>query len=111
MRFFNQNNPATDHDKQQPPELQLVRRLLIDVVVEPIGEEQMAVRPPTLCRSLLGVVIREVVARDFNRKTLVEIAEILVFESIAVILRVAHDKDLTAVIGYGDVGASLLRIG
>lgn len=88
--------------------LQFVGRLLIDVVIEPVCEEQVAMSTPALGWNLLRVVIGEVVARDFDGEALVEITEILVLESVTVIFGVTHDEDLAAVIRDGDVGASLL---
>ena len=91
--------------------LQLVGRLLIDVVIEPVSEEQVAMSTPALGWNLLRVVIGEVVARDFDGESLVEITEVLVLECVAVILGVTHDEDLATIIRDGDIGASLFRIG
>ena len=70
---------------------------LIDIVVEPIAEEEVGMSAPADYGSASGVVIWEIAFGDTDGETLVDVAEILILESVAVILRMPHDEDLTAV--------------
>ena len=64
---------------------QIIRRLLIDVVVQPIAEEKISVRSPRMVRHGTYVIVGEIIAGNLRLKTAVHVAEILVGERLAVI--------------------------
>ena len=89
--------------------LEHIWRLLIDVVVEPIAVEQIGVGAPVLAWGLGGVVVGEIAVRDLDGQTFAEVALVFVFEGVAVVLRVTHDKNLASIARCGNVGSRLLR--
>ena len=75
---------------------QIVGGRLIDKIVEPVGVKQGGDAASDHGRRERGVVVRKVVARDLNVDALVDVAEILVGEGLAVILGVTGDEHLSA---------------
>lgn len=86
---------------------QVVGRLLVDIVVEPVRVEQVGVGAPGDQGLLGGVVVGEVVARQGDGQALGLVALVLVLEGIGVVLRVPGDKDVLAVAGGGQVHPGL----
>ena len=60
---------------------QVVGRLLIQEVVQPVGKQQVGVRPPGVDGRLGGVIMREVVARHLNGQPLVKIPQMCIRDS------------------------------
>ena len=61
---------------------------LIYKVVEPVVEEQICVRSPSVFRLFCRVVIREVILGNVGANTLCHIALVLKLECVSLILRV-----------------------
>ena len=72
----------------------VVRGGLVDKVVEPVHVQEIGVGSPGDDRLLRRIVIREVVLGDIGVDALLQIAEILVFQRVRVVLGVAGDEDL-----------------
>ena len=71
---------------------QIVWRDLVDVIIEPVGEQQIAMAAPCRARFILRIVTREVVIRHFRRQTGVHIPEVFASQRIGIIFRVARHK-------------------
>ena len=65
---------------------------------------------PALLWNSGRVVVGEIVVGHTDEESLGLVAEVLVFERIAVVLRVTHNVDLAAVVGHAQVWASHWRI-
>ena len=74
----------------------IVRRNLINVVVEPVAEKDTGGAGPAHI-DLFALVVGEIIFRRFDFKSLVKVAEILVFKGIPVILDVSRNKDVSVV--------------
>ena len=81
--------------------VQIIRRLLINVVVQPVRNKQMCVAAPRKRGCLLVVVIREIIVRHFGVQTLIDVAEVFLRQRVAVIFRVARHKELAPAL-FGD---------
>jgi hypothetical protein len=81
--------------------VQIIRRLLINVVVQPVCNKQMCVAAPRKRGCLLVVVIREIIVRHFGVQTLIDVAEVFLRQRVAVIFCVARHKELAPAL-FGD---------
>ena len=89
----------------------LVRRLLIDIVVEPVRKKQMRDAAPAHDRLLRRIVVRIVVHRNLRMQARFFIAVVLLLERIRIVLRVARDEELAFLeIRDGVDARRLLRI-
>ena len=80
----------------------VVRSGLVDVVIEPVGIEQLAGAPPADDGRTGRVVVGEIVVGDVDGKALFLVPEILSGEGIRIILRVAGDEELAGILAlYG----------
>ena len=70
--------------------LDIVRRRLVDVVVEPVGVEQLCVRSPGDPRLLRRVVVREIVHGDDGIHAALAVTLVLELESVGVVLRIGR---------------------
>ena len=75
--------------------LQIVGGLLIDVVVEPVGEQQVAVAAPGDARGQGRVVVRVVVLGLVDGQAFLEVAAVFRVQRHGRILRVPRDEYLT----------------
>ena len=73
------------------------RCLLVDVVIQPVHKQERRTRAPAHMRSLGRIVVREIVLRDLDRKSLIEISEILIPQRIDIVLGVSRDEELPSV--------------
>ena len=78
-----------------------VRRLLVDVVVEPVGKEQVRDAAPAHDGLLRRIVIGIVVLRDLRMHTSLLVAVVLLLERQRVVLCMARDEEL-ALLEVGD---------
>ncbi len=69
---------------------QIVWRNLVDVIVKPVSEQQIAVAAPGGARFVLRVVLWEIVMRYLRVQTGFHIAEIFTCQGIGIVLRVAR---------------------
>ena len=86
----------------------IVRSLLIDVVVEPVGEEEVGMGAPGDNGSESRIVGAIVVAGNVYGKPLGEITAVLVVKSQGRIFGVASDEELTTSACHDDTDARLL---
>ena len=71
---------------------------LINIVIEPVGIKQLAGASPTNNWGAGGIVVREVVIGDMDRKALVLVPKIFPGEGVRIILRVTGDEELAGVL-------------
>ena len=90
---------------------QVVGRGLVDVVVEPVGVEQLSLAAPDVARLGRGVVIREVMRRNLGAEPALHVALVLQAQRVGIVLGMAKDKEATAVGRLDDVQANLVRHG
>ena len=79
--------------------VQIVRRVLVDVVVQPVGVQQVAVGAPAEQRVARGVVVGVVVAGDIDGLARLDVALVLGVEGVLIVLGVADDEDLPPGLG------------
>ena len=72
---------------------------LVDIVVQPVGIEELAGGAPANHRVGHGVVAGEVVGGNGDVQPLVPVAPILLGQGVGVVLGMAQDKELAAVLG------------
>ena len=77
--------------------VEVIRRQLVYIVIEPVAVQEIAVRPPFQKRFLFRIVIGEVIYRDCRSKSFSSISGVLVPESVAVVFRMSHNEDLSPV--------------
>ena len=88
---------------------QIVRGLLIHVVIDPIGKQQVGMPPPADERHAGWIIFRIIINRDFNRQFGGNIPVIFLLEGQRVIFRVPGDKDLAPIAGRDDIYPGDLR--
>ena len=81
---------------------------LIYEIVQPVGKMEVGVRPPGNYRLLGGIVIREIVFRNVNFKSLFLITKIFVFQGILIILGMSRNKELLALACGNGINSRLL---
>ena len=79
--------------------LQVVGGGLVDVVVQPVGVDELAGRAPANDGLLGGVVVGEVVLGDLDLQSLVHIPLVLQGQGVAVVFQVAQEEELTTALG------------
>ena len=72
---------------------QVVGSGLVDIIIEPVGIEELGGGTPADDRGAGGVVLSEVVFRYGDIQPLVDIPEIFIGQGVRVILRVSGDKE------------------
>ena len=90
---------------------QIVGRSLIDVVIEPVGIEELGGGAPAHQRGLGGIVVGEVVVGDVDVDALVHIPEVLVGQGVGVVLGVAGDEEAAVVLALHGKDPRLLGDG
>ena len=76
---------------------------LVDVVVEPVGEEQTGMGPPAYHRISGGVIVREIVFWDCCVQALCAVPLIFILQGKWIVLQVSGDKDLPIVFREHDI--------
>ena len=84
-------------------------RHLVDIVVQPVGEEQVGRGNPLHIDLFAGIVGKVVLGRS-HLHALAEVAQIFVFERIAVVLGVPGEEDAAIVPGFDDRAARLFGV-
>ena len=82
---------------------------LIDIIIEPVAEQQIGVPTPADDGRFRGIVPGVVVAGDLHVHALCDIAVIFALQRVAVIFRVPGHKDLSSPLGKDEIGARLRR--
>ena len=90
---------------------QIIRSFLINVVVEPIGEEQVSVSTPSDMRRLARIVVQVVVLWFMDGQAFGEVALILSIEGIWFVFRVACNKDFASSSSHHHTHAALRTFG
>ena len=91
--------------------VQVVGGVLVDVVVQPVGIEQVGVGPPAKDRRLGRVVAGVVVFRGRDGQPPGHVPAVFGVQGQLVVLGVPGDEDLPAVLGAQQVGARLIAGG
>ena len=78
---------------------QIVRRVLVDVVVQPVFVQQVSMGAPAEQRRLLRIIVRIVVDGHMDGQALGHVPLVLGIQRVLVVFRVAGDKDLPSVLG------------
>lgn len=89
---------------------QIVWRNLVDVIVKPVSEQQIAVAAPGGARFVLRVVLWEIVMRYLRVQTGFHIAEIFTCQGIGIVLRVAGDKGDALIFAGEQIRIALFRL-
>ena len=90
--------------------VQIVRRRLIQIVVEPIGEQQARVASPAEQYLLFRIVVSEVICGNFSFKSFVDVPEVLVGKRRLVVFRMTENEYLSAVFSGYDMRTSFFRL-
>jgi hypothetical protein len=90
---------------------QIVWRDLVDVVVEPVDEQQVAMAAPGGARFILRIALREIVMRQFRTEASFHIAEIFIRQRVSIVFRVSGYKSNTFIFAGKQVGIALFCFG
>ena len=75
----------------------IIWRFLVNVIVNPIGIEQIGVSTPGNDRRIVGIVIPIIVLRQIHIITNIPVALIFIIKRVGRILQMTRDKELTAI--------------
>ena len=89
---------------------QVVRSILIDIIIEPVGEQQAGVGAPSEHDLPLRVIVLEVVLRNLYIQSLLHVSEIFSRQGTFVILLMSQDEYLPPVFRRYDVWSYFRRI-
>lgn len=84
---------------------EIVWRGLVDVIVQPVGVEEICVRAPQIERQLRRIVAGEIVERHGGGKPFVRIAAVFQREGFRVVFGVSGHKDLAAAVRGDNIDA------
>ena len=84
---------------------------LIYIVIQPVCIDIVGMSSPGEQRLVVRIVIRIIVVRDMDRKTLGLIASEFLIESQSVIFRVTHHIDLPSLIGHNEKSSCFVGFG
>ena len=73
---------------------QVVRRLLVDAVIQPVGEQQVRTAPPAEMGFLGGIIIWKIAIGNRDLRSLFLVPKILPFQRVPIILGMTGDADL-----------------
>ena len=80
---------------------------LVDEVIQPVGVQQVGAGAPGHRRLAAGVIAGEVVLGDPDVRSGGQVPYVLIPQGVPVILRVAHEEDLPALVGLDGVDPGL----
>lgn len=89
----------------------IVRRNLVDVIVEPVGKQQISMTTPGCPGRVLWIVFREIVVRDIRIQTRFNVTKILCREGMRIVLRMAGNERDAFVFTGEQVGIAVFRFG
>lgn len=84
---------------------------MVDIVVEPVGVDQLAGGAPPDNGGLVGVVVGEVVPGHLDVQPTVHVPPVFLGQGVSVVFQVAQEKELAAVLGFYSEHPGLLRHG
>ena len=85
----------------------IIRCRLIYKIIEPVGVQQVGAGAPGHRRLAAGVIAGEVVLGDPDVRSGGQVPYVLIPQGVPVILRVAHEEDLPALVGLDGVDPGL----
>ena len=85
------------------------RSVLIYIIIEPVGEQQVRVGSPAEQDLLLRIIVLKIVGRDLDVQSFFYIAEIFSRQSILIVFLVAENENLPAVFRGNDMRPDLRR--
>ncbi len=88
----------------------IVRRNLVDVIVEPVGKQQISMTTP-LPEACFVDRFREIVVRDIRIQTRFNVTKILCREGMRIVLRMAGNERDAFVFTGEQVGIAVFRFG
>ena len=80
---------------------------LVDVVIQPVGIEQIRAGSPADDGLLCGIVVGEIVSGGLDGQSRVLVAQVFLLERVRVVFRVTRDKYLSAAFGHAGKHARL----
>ena len=89
---------------------QIVWCNLVDVIVQPVSEQQITVAAPGSARFVLRVVLRKIVVGNLRVQTGFHIAEIFTCQGIGIVLGVAGDKGDALIFAGEQIRIALFRL-
>ena len=89
----------------------IVRSLLVYVIIEPVGKEQVSMSAPGHQRSLVGVIVSVIVNRHVNGQSLGQVATIFRVQRIGRILGMTRHEDLASVACHHHAYTTLFALG
>ena len=84
---------------------------LIDIIVEPVGKEQICGASPPYDNFLFRVVVLVIIDRRFDRESLCDIASVFGIKGVGRILRMACHKDLATLACHHHIHSALPALG
>lgn len=91
--------------------LNIIRRLLVNVVVDPVAIEEIGMGTPGDEGFLVRVVVIIIVLWQIDIITLAHVTLVLLVEGVRRILQVTGDEELTAATSHHDADTALRRLG
>ena len=89
----------------------IIWRLLINVVVDPVGIKQIGMGTPRDQRWIIRIIAKIVILWQVNIVAHATVTLILIVERVGRILQMASDKELAAVAGHHHAYAAVRRLG
>lgn len=86
---------------------QIVWRDLVDIVVQPVGKQQVSVTSPAGPRCVLWVIMREIIGRYFRAEPRFHIAEKLPRQGIGIVFRMSGDEGNALIFAGKQIGIAL----
>ncbi|MNT50568.1 hypothetical protein D3C72_1874940 [compost metagenome] len=90
---------------------QIVWRDLVDVIIEPVGKQQITVAAPGCSGRVLRIVFREIIVRHFRAQACFNIAEKLACQRMGIVFRMTRDKGNTLVPAGKEISIAIFRLG
>lgn len=110
MPIQNRTGSLPPARRQAFQRLQVIGRILVNVIVQPVFIQQVGVGPPAEQRRLGRVVPRVVIAGGRNIQPLVPVTPVFGIQGVLVVLRVSGDKDLSPVLDAQQVRACRIAL-
>ena len=91
--------------------MNIERRLLIDIIVQPIGKQQIGMTPPTDYRTKGRIIVAVIIIRYMNRQTLALVPYILIIQGRGRILLMTGDEEFTSSTSHGHIDTRFIALG
>ena len=87
-------------------QVDIIRRNLV-YVIQPVAIQQVGMCTPFQHRFPGWIIIREVIVRDMNLLSQIDVAPVFLGKGILAVLEMTDDKDLTVIFGNDDIRTDL----